>query len=129
MTHYNTLALTIFAAVFVAGCYRSNAVARPRPGGWTQGDLVNKCLVYERADGADKSRYNSDGTIAVTILTDGQPPVAPLFYWTIDSDGYLLESPFDDMSDARKTRLVKREGSTLSVARGDGTTYTLKYSE
>jgi hypothetical protein len=129
MTHHQTLALTIFAAVIVAGCNRSNALARPRPGGWTQGDLVNKCLVYERADGAEKSRYNSDGTFVVTILTDGQPPVAPLFYWTIDSDGYLLESPFDNMLDALKTRLVKREGSKISVARGDGTTYTLKYTE
>jgi hypothetical protein len=129
MKHYHTLVLTILAAVIVSGCNRSNAVARPRPGGWTQGDLVNKCLVYERADGADKSRYNSDGTIAVTILTDGQPPIAPLFYWTIDSDGYLLESPFDDMSDARKSRLVRREGSKLFVARGDGTIYTLTYTE
>ncbi|GAA5505604.1 hypothetical protein Rcae01_01049 [Novipirellula caenicola] len=92
-------------------------------------DVENRCLVYQRPDGVDKSRYHSNGTVAITILTEGQPPVAPLMYWTIDSDGYLLVATSDDMADARRVRLRKRMGESLVVQRDDGTSYNLAYSD
>ncbi|TWT85078.1 hypothetical protein CA13_65600 [Planctomycetes bacterium CA13] len=123
------LAATFLMALVLCGCNRIASTPQPAPGGWTRSDVVNKNLVFNRKDGIDKSTYDPDGTVAVTILTDGQPPVAPLMYWTIDSDGFLLVSTDDDMMDAHRTRLVKREGSLLVVERNDGTAYNLTYDK
>ncbi len=92
-------------------------------------DVENRCLVYQRPDGVDKSRYHSNRTVAISILTERQPPVAPLMYWKIDSDGYLLLATSDDTADACRMRLLKCMGESQVVQRDDGTSYNLAYSD
>lgn len=117
----------LLSLVCLCGCTDSAKLEQKQPGGWTKADIVGRDLVFERDDGQDKSYYHPDGTVEIDILTDGKPPVAPLMYWSIDDDGYLLVSPTTDMSNARKQRLVSKSGNGL-VVESEGRQISLKYA-
>lgn len=86
---------------------------------WQISDLIGKHLILRSDDGGvEHSRFEADGKAMITFFeTPNSPPVAPLLYWKIDSEGTLLLSIFEDMSKPNKHQLLARNGNNYIVRR------------
>ncbi len=87
-------------------------------------DILGKCLISRFDGGVEKKRFHADGTVYITLSKDGDAPVAPIFYWTIDDEGYLyigidelsdLSKTKDQMHSGYKSRLISRDNDKLTV--------------
>ena len=70
----------------------------PGKGGWLPRDLVDRYVVQDLPDDAKEYvKFEAIGHALFTYVRGSEPPILPLFYWTLDSEGYLLVSIDEDL--------------------------------
>ena len=113
--------LLIALLIFTGGCGspETHQAASRTPGGWLQADVAGRTLVYRHENGEDRSQYSPSGELLVTIMLHDAPPSLPLMYWQIDSDGYLLQSTDESMTEPVKYKLLTRNENSLVVECND----------
>jgi hypothetical protein len=127
------------ALAAIGGCGRASAPAAPtpKPTGWTPSALIGWVYTEETGNEMTRRHFNSDGTAPFTFITKGQsdrapiPPVAPLFYWSINGDGVLLISNTERPEDAfQRLELVSLSKDSADVRiNGEAKATTLKRSK
>ncbi len=117
-------ALLIVYCLAALGCEQNHSLKPTQFDGWKDSDILGKCLISRFDGGVEKKRFHADGTVYITLLKDGDAPVAPIFYWTIDDEGYLyigidelsdLSKTKDQMHSGYKSRLISRDNDKLTV--------------
>ena len=109
--------LAILAFALVMGCDGSNTttVNTTPSAGWERADLAGRGLVAHHGESETRFRYDANGDLLVTILTDGEPPVAPLMYWEIDSTGYLIHRDDQNKGPIARFKLITRNNNSVQV--------------
>lgn len=88
------------------------------PQGWQESDLMGQRFVYQGDGYTEVFRFEERGVLLCTLAREGEIPIAPAFYWKIDSQGVLLISGYPDFRKPIKYELVEKKENTFKLLAG-----------